>query len=145
MKIHLPVLCPSAKCEPGAILLGVVQEEGEVSLLVDRIAVNRAFVETARMGRPPEKRFRFANPCIQRGCRQWVDNRCSVIDAIIHDVGRSNPPPDVPRCSIQQQCRWYQQRGSDACAVCPQVITDLRDSDEGERYEGSDRGDRLSP
>jgi hypothetical protein len=128
VKIQLPVLCPSSTCEVGAILLGVVQEEGQASLIIDRLVIDQAFVDVARIGRAPEKRFRFANTCIQGACRQWVNKRCTVIDAIIHDIGKSSLPSELPKCSIQCQCRWHAQRGDEACAVCPEVITDLRDS-----------------
>jgi hypothetical protein len=28
----------------------------------------------------------------------------------------------LPRCSIRRQCRWFQERGRDACAVCPLIV-----------------------
>jgi hypothetical protein len=30
----------------------------------------------------------------------------------------------LPTCTIRQTCRWFGQRGRDACVVCPLVVTD---------------------
>jgi hypothetical protein len=54
------ILCPSSRCQAGAILLGIVQDVGKISFTREKIIVNEEFVEIARMGRAPEKRFRFA-------------------------------------------------------------------------------------
>jgi len=42
------VMCPSAPCEPGAVLLGVVVAEGQVAYARDRIVVDEEFVQIAR-------------------------------------------------------------------------------------------------
>ena len=31
----------------------------------------------------------------------------------------------LPRCAIRRTCRWFAQRGADACAVCPRVVADI--------------------
>ena len=120
------VLCPSSRCERGAVLLGIVLPDGRVAFAADRIVVDDGFVKAAREGRSPESRLRFAAPCVRGGCRQWTGSRCGVIDR----VTAADPPPaapDLPDCSIRPHCRWYLQSGAAACAVCPEVITDTRD------------------
>jgi hypothetical protein len=117
-------LCPSYRCEDGALLLGVVQPAGVVNLLNEPIAIDGTFVQTARQGRSPEARFRFAGPCHQCACRQWAGGRCGVIDKVL----KSRSEPDVsrlPDCSIRPACRWFLQRGAAACHACPEVVTDL--------------------
>jgi len=117
------VMCPSAPCEPGAVLLGVVVAEGQVAYARDRIVVDEEFVQIARAGRSPEKRFRFSAPCVRGACRQWTGSRCGVIDAVIEVIEPRETAP-LPPCSIRPQCRWFAQSGSSACAVCPAVMTD---------------------
>jgi hypothetical protein len=119
-------LCPSYNCKDGAILLGVVMRDGRVAFSADRITVDREFVETAREGRTPEKRFRFGGQCIEGGCNQWTGKRCGVIDKVIETNERESIA-DLPACSIRSECRWFSQRGAEACAICPDVITDLRE------------------
>ena len=31
----------------------------------------------------------------------------------------------LPHCAIRRDCRWFAQRGADACAVCPRVVADI--------------------
>ena len=116
-----PILCPSSRCQTGAILLGLVLPDGRVAYSSDRIVVDEEFVDVARTGRSPEKRFRFSTPCVQGACRQWTGSRCGVIDAVIEHLPAE---PALPDCSIRPQCRWYAQNGAHACAVCLSVITD---------------------
>jgi hypothetical protein len=75
--------CPSAPCEPGSTLLGVVGPQGTVAYLTPPLTIDDSFVATARRGRSPEKRFRFAAPCVEEHCAQWTGSRCGVIDAVL--------------------------------------------------------------
>jgi hypothetical protein len=118
-------LCPSYTCKDGSILLGVVMRDGRVAFSADRIIVNQEFVDIAREGRSPEKRFRFGGQCIQSGCKQWTGNRCGVIDSVIEEEKGRLDYSNLPECSIRPECRWFDQRGAEACAICPEVITDL--------------------
>jgi len=34
------------------------------------------------------------------------------------------PAENLPRCVIRGTCRWYSQRGTDACRACVYVVTD---------------------
>jgi hypothetical protein len=118
-------LCPSSRCRPGATLLGIVGADGRVQFVSDRIVVDDDFVQAARAGRAPEKRFRFGDACVTGACRQWTGARCGVIDRVIEDLASGTPRTGLPDCSIRPACRWYSQRGAAACGVCPEVITDL--------------------
>lgn len=126
MPAPAPILCPSSRCQPGAILLGIVLSDGSVAFAKDRIAVDGAFVENALQGRAPESRFRFSTPCASSGCHQWTGSRCGVIDSVLDDVRDISQVEILPDCSIRGQCRWYDQSGSSACAVCDRIITDTR-------------------
>jgi hypothetical protein len=121
------LLCPSAKAEVGAILIGIVGADGVVGYVQPQIAVDAEFLDRAREGRQPEKRLRFAQPCVESGCGYWTGSSCGVIaEAVEHPA----PPVAVdhlPRCSIRKTCRWFAQTGPRACGVCPYIVTDLSD------------------
>lgn len=119
------VLCPSARCEPGALLLGVVLPDGRVAFASEEIRLTEDFVEAAREGRSPEKRFRFAQPCARGACRQWTGSRCQVIDNVEEALRGSVAEVELPACSIRERCRWFRQAGPDACLVCSFVVTDM--------------------
>jgi hypothetical protein len=120
-------VCPSARCEEGAILLGIVGRDGVVGYVQPQIVVGQDFVDAATRGRTPEKRFRFAGPCVEAECAHWTGARCGVIDRVmqLRDQKALTPSPDLPRCTIRPLCRWFAQRGPEACQVCPLVVTDL--------------------
>lgn len=118
------ILCPSACCESGAILLGIVLPDGKVAFARDRVVVDESFVQIARNGRAPESRFRFSTSCAREACKQWTGERCGVIDMVLQHLGDKEILPPLSECSIRPQCRWYQQVGRSACSVCPLVITD---------------------
>ena len=122
------ILCPSWGCEAGASLIGIVLADGSVAFSKDRIVIDEAFVEVARQGRSPEKRFRFSSTCKRAACVQWGNDRCGIVDRIIvehEQFGNAASEPFVlPECSIRPQCRWHLQSGDTACRACPEVITD---------------------
>jgi hypothetical protein len=122
------ILCPSWGCEAGASLIGIVLADGSVAFSKERIVIDATFVEVARQGRSPEKRFRFSSTCKRAACVQWANGKCGIVDRIIgeHDNRTAAPNgPFVPaECSIRPQCRWHLQSGDAACRACPEVITD---------------------
>ena len=120
-------LCPSYSCQPGAILLGIVMRDGRVAFSSDQLIINEEFVQIAHEGRTPEKRFRFGGQCVQNGCRQWTGERCGVIDKITETANINVESAALPECSIRSECRWFYQRGAEACAVCPEIVTDSRE------------------
>jgi hypothetical protein len=103
--------------------------DGRVAFSADRLEVDREFVETARQGRSPEKRFRFAGACVKGGCSQWTGSRCGVIDQVTETMS-DMAVAELPECSIRDTCRWFDQSGAEACGVCPLVVTDLMEETE---------------
>jgi len=117
------ILCPSAHATEGAILLGVRQSDGTVLFIKDRISVTKEFLDIASKGDEPETRFRFSCPCIGKGCKQWVDGGCSLPDRLINMISSSDSVNEpLPDCSIRAECRWFNQRGYEACRICPIII-----------------------
>jgi hypothetical protein len=135
--------CPSARCQEGAILLGIAGTNGVVGYLSQRLEVDRDFVTKAREGRSPERRFRFAGPCVEGDCAQWDGKRCGVIDMAV-DAQQNGVVPTLdlplPRCAIRATCRWFSQLGPKACAVCPLIVTDNRQSTRANTSESQPEG-----
>lgn len=129
------LLCPSAPCEEGATLLGIVGAGGVIGYITPRTTVDSAFVQEVRRGRQPEKRFRFAQPCWEGRCAQWTGSRCGLIERAVqspHTASAAGEGAGLPACAIRRRCRWFAQAGAQACHRCPSVVTDVG-GDEGPR------------
>lgn len=126
-EVNAPVLCPSSRCEEGNILLGLVNERGRIDFITERIEIDASFVAAASEGRRPEQRFRFASPCLKRGCEKWDGERCGVAK-ILHERGPELLPQDpaqaLPRCSVRASCRWHREYSDSICSTCSWVITE---------------------
>lgn len=116
------LLCPSAPARVGALIIGVVGADGSVSYVKDRITATPEFIDIVQTGRDAEERFRFSSPCQQAGCCQWVNGECSLPERVSELVPHSESST-LPHCSIRPRCRWYHQNGSEACRICPVVVT----------------------
>lgn len=117
--------CPSAPCEEGALLVGVKSASGRLAYIQPPTRIDAEFVERARAEGRPESRFRFSLPCSEAGCPQWTGTGCGVVDHVIEEQ-RAAPAPagPLPTCAIRRTCRWFSQRGPQACGVCPLVVAD---------------------
>jgi hypothetical protein len=111
------LICPSADCKQNAKLIGVVTRHDVVMLLDEYHILDDEFVQIARLGRSPRKRFRFADVCFEKGCANWEQGVCCVardaVEKITLDGSRL-----AQRCSIRADCRWFRQEGYQACRVC---------------------------
>jgi hypothetical protein len=132
MERQQPVLCPSSQCKDGAIVLGIVLPNQTIAYADQRFKIDAG--QAAEMQRnpvTPVKRFRFSSPCAQCGCGQWIKGangesggRCGVIEEVLEAPRPEFLPRTLPECSIRPQCRWFLQRGEEACSVCRYVVTD---------------------
>lgn len=120
--------CPSAPAEAGALLIGVVGSDGIVQPIPTRLEIDADFIAQASKTGAPEARFRFAGRCVEGKCRQWTGNSCGVIEKVLAGMTDQaiDPAAGLPRCAIRGSCRWYAQRGGDACRACVYVVTDQR-------------------
>lgn len=117
----MSILCPSAPCSLGALLIGRAVSPTEVAILPEPIVVNAAFVAEAGNHRAPEKRFRFAAPCKAGGCSNWDGHKCTVPEVTSSIL--SSRDAGYPVCGIRSDCRWFDQDGFLACSLCVQVTT----------------------
>ena len=114
--------CPSGRCRPGSHLLAIRTEDG-LGYVDPPLPITEEFIELVRStGGGAEQRFRFTELCIEQGCGQWSDGGCGVIERLLATA--VSPRSELPSCGIRARCRWFAQRGADACAVCPYVVTD---------------------
>lgn len=119
--------CPSGPAEAGSVLLGVVAERGELAYISPNVPVTPSLLRNLKIDTAPiENRFRFANACIEHKCVQWKGREgvghCGLIESATKQLERSSPPESLPSCGIRASCRWFAQKGTAACGVCPQII-----------------------
>ncbi|MEA2188361.1 MAG: hypothetical protein QOK16_3372 [Solirubrobacteraceae bacterium] len=126
-----PATCPSGRCRPGAVLVGIVGPDGRVGYVTPGLPIDDEFVARARTGRTPESRFRFSEPCAEGRCGQWAGDHCGLIDEFLAsprgEAATSGSRTPLPRCGIRASCRWFRERGPDACAICPLVVRSPRE------------------
>lgn len=121
--------CPSARCAPGATLIGVLGHDGRIDHVRTPLVIDKDFVDRAEKAGSPEARLRFASNCETSGCAQWTGERCGVIDRVLELMEAPDAPPIAatpPPCVIRSSCRWHAQSGDAACLSCAYVITDTR-------------------
>lgn len=118
--------CPSATCQEGALLLGVMTGSGRLAYVQPPTRVDAEFVARAKARGHPERTFRFSSPCIEGACPQWTGDHCGLGEVLAKQVDVIPPPTSagLPTCAIRSSCRWYSEQGRDACAVCPLVVAD---------------------
>ena len=119
-------ICPSSRCEEGALLLGTVREDGTVAFAAEPRRVSPEFVEAALKTGEPEHRFRFAGPCAANQCRQWAGGKCSVPDTVARLLADFEHEQKIApaHCAIRHECRWFAQESYAACKLCPLVTTE---------------------
>lgn len=111
------------------MLIGVVKADGRVANLLTPLEVGLDFIESGRKHGSLEARFRFSSPCQESHCGHWAGHECGLIahlEQAAAEIGCAGEHQSLPPCAIRPQCRWWQQRGRNACAVCPVVVTDQR-------------------
>jgi hypothetical protein len=107
----------------GATAFGVIDHGNEMPLLgyLDQpTPVSPELLDLAKPLRPTQI-FRFAAPCQGDRCGHWSGAACTLVDRItelLPVVSLTLPP-----CRIRSDCRWFAQRGRNACVRCPQVVT----------------------
>jgi len=124
--VPMSKICPSSRCEEGALLLGNVRADGSIAFADAPRVVSREFVEAALTVGEPEKRFRFAGPCAAQQCRQWADGKCSVpgtVARLLADFQHERKVAPL-HCAVREGCRWFAQDSYAACELCPLVTTE---------------------
>lgn len=123
----LPARCPSARAEAGATVIGVVQDDGRVAHFATSLVADDDFLAVARSQGLPEQHFRFSSSCAEHKCEQWTGRQCGLIDGIARRLADARMPAikdRTPPCTIRSDCRWFLQRGYEACGICTLVVTD---------------------
>lgn len=120
--------CPSGACQDGSLLLGIMTSSGRLAYLNPPVAVDADFVDRERSRGNPERRFRFADACVECACPQWTGEGCAIADLAADAVPegyQGESDKQLPSCSIRRTCRWFAQRGPSACLACPMIVADM--------------------
>lgn len=116
----------------GAELFGVVNLNGRVAYLSPTVLVDAALVESTSRDGAAERAYRFSEPCAEHECAQWDADHCTLIDRVLESAADHVPVGlPLPACPIRRTCRWFSQRGTAACRVCPIVLTESRPASDG--------------
>lgn len=128
-------MCPSAPPQEGALLLGRFTEDGSLAFAAKPLPATETFLATASEAGDIGKRFRFAARCMQSACSRWQDGKCAVglAAARAADAHPTEMPQTLPACVIRSQCRWFAQEGAAACRICPHVVYDMNDEEQGRK------------
>ena len=117
-------VCPSAQPEwPNSVVFGVVggtASDPSVSFLPTAQPVTEEVIKLSEPVTPVEV-FRFAAPCLCKGCIHFSNEDCQLVKRIVNLLPVVTE--ELPPCDIRPQCRWWQQEGIAACKHCPQVVT----------------------
>jgi hypothetical protein len=121
---HRSLSCPSTRADqPDAVVFGVVGGTAEapmVAYLTSALPASDDVLGLAAPVTPPEV-FRFGGTCVEKGCRQFEDGRCSIAARLVSVAEPVVRKP--PRCAIRSTCRWWAEQGASACVRCPSVVT----------------------
>jgi hypothetical protein len=129
-------LCPNALPVVGGLIIGVVNEQDEVTLLPQPEVIDKEFYDTVIQNTGMDVQFRFSKPCIQGKCGHWTGHSCNVPGRVMQRVeARMVAEGTLPLCEIRPSCRWYTQEGPAACHICPIVINFKRE--DGETLQGN--------
>ncbi len=121
--------CPSGAADrPESVVLGVRSgADGGVSYLDEPLPAAEV-MSMVPEGIEPRRILRFASHC-EATCANRVGSECGLINRI----SAVPAPPHaaaVPRCHLRTKCKWWQQKGVDACHRCPAVSTMMLADDE---------------
>jgi hypothetical protein len=121
--------CPSGLPNaPESVVLGVRSgPSGQVTYLAEPIPAT-AVAQAVPEGIPPTRVLRFASHCTA-SCANRIGTECGLINRVT-----VLPPTletgSVPRCHLRPRCKWWEQKGVEACLRCPGVATIARENDE---------------
>ncbi|MEO6902626.1 MAG: hypothetical protein ABI315_05675 [Bacteroidia bacterium] len=124
------IACPSSRATQVSSLLGIRQEDGTIAILPQVLPVDSNFIQIGQQDPVPlEQRFRFTNKCVENGCKQWTGKGCGVVDGIIQSIDQIKNTNILVPCSIRPSCRWFLQKGDQACRICPYVLTEITEEE----------------
>jgi len=122
-----PILCPSSRCQPGRFCLASYSPTAVWPL--PKTALPSMEPSLTSPGGAALLNRDSASARVREFRMQSVDGQPLRRHRLVLDeaaqVGYSRSHEEsLPDCSIRAQCRWFDQSGGSACAVCDQIVTD---------------------
>jgi hypothetical protein len=96
-------------------------ERVEIAYLEEPVAVSDEVLAMAQ-GVNPMEVFRTTAPCAESKCQHFSGSHCKLGERLSQELAKV--ASTLPPCSIRSACRWFSERGADACLRCAQVVTD---------------------
>lgn len=117
------IQCPSAQPQmPGALVHGVVDAASGKILYLDVPSATTPELLASTAPLLPTQVLRFTAECQEGSCAHFVGSECSLVDRLVQILPASTA--ELPRCAIRSHCRWFLQRGKQACLRCCDIVTD---------------------
>ena len=114
-------LCPSASPEMGEASAFAILTEGSRV----RVGYLRERIDAASLALPANVEiaavFRLSAKCMGGRCANFESDHCALAARIVEHL--EPVVTRIPPCAIRSECRWWREKGSDACIRCPQIIT----------------------
>lgn len=118
------LLCPSAPASlDGAVVFGVQTpgEAGAEVVYLEEVVPYGPEVGALTAPLRPTEVLRIAAPCQKDGCSHWGGDACSLVERIVGLVPVASLT--LPACRIRPSCRWFAEKGREACRRCSSIVT----------------------
>lgn len=121
--------CPSGLSDaPESVVLGVRSgPTGQATYLAEPVPA-AAVAHAVPADVPPTRVLRFASHCTA-SCANRIGTQCGLINRVTV-LPALSATGAVPRCHLRPRCKWWDQKGIEACLRCPGVATIAREDDE---------------
>ncbi|HEX5543593.1 MAG TPA: hypothetical protein VFX60_18920 [Micromonospora sp.] len=123
-------MCPSTPVSNSTVFLGMITPAGRVAYVTPAVPTENVLdtLSADEAGRPLEKGYRFAGPCVTSSCGYWTGDHCGLGAKVAASYREVTDPADdaLPKCAIRRDCRWFAEQGRAACTPCSYIATDAR-------------------
>lgn len=110
--------CPSYFPSLKAKIIGVKSTD-KVHILPQALSISEEFLKKIENSKIAVTDFRYSGKCMEGKCKQWGNGQCGLVANVLEKMNAIDT--EIPNCPIRTTCRWYSQKGADACKVCEQV------------------------
>ena len=114
------IFCPSYLAVENAIIIGKFNKKEQVNFFKRPKRLKQKLIDKSTKKGSVEDKFRIAGICMNKQCHQWNGNGCSLPDKV-HNIESIGKNESYKNCTIQANCRWYQQKGESICKSCSMV------------------------
>ena len=115
------IFCPSYQAVENAIIIGKFNKKEQVNFFKRPKRLKQNHIDELSKKGLVEDKLRLAGICMNKQCHQWDGRGCSLPEKVLNTetIGKNK---SYKNCTIQANCRWYQQKGKSICKSCSMVM-----------------------